>query len=115
MRPVCVKCGKEMIPIRNGTIVYHPYEHATPDTPAQEQIGNVTVVNTDVLIEGGWQEGDIDFAVQGDTYECPECKARIVTGFGERMIDYQVKQEFLQKIVKKALEGGYVVKILRKE
>jgi hypothetical protein len=114
MRPVCVKCGKEMIPIHNGTIVYHPYEHEY-FKPAQEQVGNVTVVNTDVLIEGSWKEGDIDFAVLGDTYECPKCKAQIVTGFGERMIDYQVKQEFLQKLVKKAIEGGYAVKILRKE
>jgi len=69
MRPVCVKCGKEMIPIHNGTIVYHPYEHATPNTPAQEQTEEgLVIVNTDVLIEGSWKEGDIDFAVQGDMY-----------------------------------------------
>ena len=115
MRPVCVKCGQEMIPIHNGTIVYHPYEHAEPNTPAQEKVGNVTVVNTDVLMEGGWQEGDIDFVVEGDTYECPSCKTRIVTGFGEPMIDYQVSQDFLRKKVAKAIDGGYTVKILRKE
>ena len=48
-------------------------------------------------------------------YECPQCKAQIVTGFGEQMIDYQVSQDFLRKVVKKAIEGGYAVKILRKE
>jgi hypothetical protein len=115
MNPICVECGKEMFCCQNGTVVYHPYEHAKPNEVAQEKVGNVTIVNTDVLIEGRWQEGDIDFAVQGDTYECPYCHAKIVTGFGERMIDYQVKQEFLQKIVKKAIERGYAVKILRKE
>lgn len=115
MRPVCVKCEQEMIPIHNGTIVYHPYEHAEPNTPAQEQVGNVTVVNADILIEGSWAEGDIDFAVQGDTYKCPSCKTKIVTGFGEQMIDYQVSQEFLRKLISEAIDGGYAVKILRKE
>jgi len=115
MRPVCVKCGKEMIPIHNGTIVYHPFEHATPNTPAQEKVGNVTIVHTEVLIEGSWKEGDIDFAVEGDTYECPQCKARIVIGFGELMIDGQVSQDKLKKKVAKAIVGGYAVKILRKE
>ena len=115
MRPVCVKCGKEMIPIKNGTVVYHPYEHAEPNTPAQEKVGNVIFVNTDVLIEGGWQEGDIDFAVEGDAYECPSCKVRIVTGFGELMVDYQVSQDFLKKKVTRAIREGYAVKILRKK
>ena len=115
MNPVCARCGKEMVCVKNETVVYHPYEHAEPSTPAQKKVGDVVVVNTDVLIEGGWQEGDIDFAVLGDTYECPECKARIVTGFGQPMIDYQVPQEYLQKLVKKAVEKGYVVKILRKK
>jgi hypothetical protein len=104
-----------MVCVQNGTVVYHPYEHATPETPAQRNVGGVVIVNTDVLIEGGWQEGDIDFAVLGDTYECPKCKARIVTGFGKPMINYEVPQEFLQKTVKKAVEKGYAVKILRKE
>ncbi len=115
MNPVCVECGKEMFCCKNETVVYHPYEHAKPDTPAQRKVGNLTIINTDVLIEGSWQEGDIDFAVLGDMYECPKCHKRIVTDFGKPMIDYQVDQEFLQKIVKKAIEEGRAVKILRKE
>lgn len=113
MRPVCVKCGCEMIPIHNGTVVYHPYEHADPNTPAQEKIGDLTVVNTDVLIEGSWKEGDIDFAVQGDTYECPKCKTKIVTGFGGKLIDHREPQDFLQRLVKEAEAGNYAIKLTR--
>ena len=103
-----------MICVENGTVVYHPYEHAEPGQPAQEKIGNLTVVNTDVLIEGSWKEGDIDFLANGDTYECPECGIRIVTGFGGKLIDHIVSQEWLQKAVKKAVEEGYAVAIHRK-
>lgn len=114
MHPVCVKCGREMKPVLNGVVVYHPYEHAKPQEKAQEKIGNLTVVNTDVLIEGGWKDGDIDFLVLGDKYQCERCGNEIVTGFGGLMIDYEVKQEWLQKTVFNAKQSGYAIQILRK-
>lgn len=116
MRPVCVSCGKEMNCVLNGTVVYHPYEHARPDEKAQEVVNGVTIVNTDVLIEGGWKDGDIDFLVKGDKYECPKCGQQIVTGFGGKIVDYhEVPQEKMQEWVMLAKTQGRAVKIMRKE
>lgn len=100
--------------VLNGVIVYHPYEHAKPYEKAQETIGDVTVVNTDVLIEGSWKDGDIDFVVPGDKYLCKNCGAEIVIGFGEKTVDYQAEQDWLQKVVFDAKQGGYAIRILRK-
>ncbi len=121
MQPVCVSCGREMVCIQNGTYVWHPYEHAET-LKAQQTIGDVTIINSDVLIEGSWSEGDIDFVASGDTYECPKCKHKIVTGFGQPMLDYDFKQEQLQAMVERGLtlkvsknDGKpYAVKILRR-
>lgn len=105
MRPVCVKCHKEMQPTQNGVIVYHLYEKPTPtDPPLQEKVGNLTVINTDRLIDPGLykQKGRIDFVVHGDKYRCPICGIEIIKGFGKPMVDFTFPQEQLQKIVKHA-------------
>lgn len=115
MRPVCVSCGKEMTCVKNGTVVWHPYEHARPHEKAQEVVNGVTIINTDVLIEGGWQDGDIDFMVNGDMYECGKCGHQIVTGFGRKIVDYEMPQEKLQESVMYAKTQGRAVKIMRKE
>ena len=54
MRPVCVKCQREMIPIQNEFLVK---DEATEKFPATY-----------------WY---------GDLYECPSCNNKIVTGFGQ--------------------------------
>ena len=100
--------------VKNGTIVYHPYEHARPNEKAQEVVNGVTIVNTDVLIEGGWNDGDIDFYVNGDMYECLECHHKIVTGFGKRIADYDIPQEKMQELIMLAKSQSRAVKILRK-
>jgi len=114
--PVCVKCGREMRPERNGVIVYHPMEHATEE-PVQEKIGGFTVVDTDRLIEGSWKEGDIDFVVCGDKYKCPNCGVEIVTGFGGLMMATafsEFTQAKLKRIVNKAKKLGIAIEIRRK-
>lgn len=88
MRPVCVKCGKEMIPARNEVAVWHPCE---PEVP---------------------QEDRIDFVVSGDRWECEVCGVSIVTGFGAPFIAGQHSQEFLHKVRDEAPEK---IKILRME
>jgi len=109
MQPVCVSCGREMTCVRNGQTVYHPFEHARPDEEAQEVIGNLVTVNTDVLFEGTWKDGDIDFIVSGDKYQCPSCGIEIVVGFGETS-DARYTQEVLKHIIERAV---CPIKILR--
>ena len=53
MRPICVKCQREMIPTKNEVLVK---DKAVGEFPATMRYG--------------------------DLYECPECGAEIVTGFG---------------------------------
>lgn len=53
MRPICVACKREMCPIKNEFMVKDRAVGRFPSTV--------------------WS---------GDLYECPECKAQIVTGFG---------------------------------
>lgn len=114
MRPVCVKCGIEMKPIRNGVVVYHPYEQ--PELgPIQEeiqhpQLGKVQVINTDRMISPDHFAGRIDFVASGDKYQCPNCGVEIITGFGKPMVDYDYPQEFLRQMVSRAKE---TVEILR--
>lgn len=98
----------------NGVLVYHPYEHVNPDAKLQETVGETTFVNTDVLIEDSWKDGDIDFIVAGDLYVCPSCGRRVITGFGEKMVDHKTPQKHLQEMVQNAKQRGYAVKILRK-
>ena len=109
MQPVCVSCGREMTCVRNGQVVYHPFEHARPDEKAQEVIDNLAIVDTDVLFEGTWKDGDIDFIVKGDRYQCPSCGIEIVTGFGVQ-IDARGGQESLKHFMKRAI---CPIKILR--
>lgn len=108
MRPVCVKCQREMSCARIGVIVFHPYERPEPG-PTIEQDGNLTIVHLDRLL--AINPYDIDFAVKGDKYRCPECGYEIVTGFGREMLDYDVPQDVLKQIVVNATEA---IEITRK-
>jgi len=110
--PVCVKCGREMRCEENNVVVYHPFEHATPG-PIQEG----GVVYTDRMIEGSWEEGDIDFVVCGDKYKCSNCGIEIVTGFGPLMMATafsEFTQEKLKRIVNKAKKLGIAIEVRRK-
>ena len=66
VQPVCPKDGREMQCIKNGVVCFHLYAHAKPGAVAQEIVNGVNVINTDVLIEGGWEDGDVDFVQIGD-------------------------------------------------
>ena len=109
MRPVCVKCGREMQCEKNGIVVYHPYEQPSSG-PVQEKVGNITIINTDRLMANSIDITKIDFVVRGDKYKCPICGYEVVVGFGQQMIDYQWPQEALKKMVTNAEE---VVEIRR--
>jgi len=54
MRPICVKCAREMIPAENEYLVR---DKATKGFPSTFRYG--------------------------DLYECPDCGHQIVTGFGQ--------------------------------
>jgi len=109
MRPVCVKCGREMNCEKNGVVVYHPYEQPDPG-PIQEKLKkNLTIIHTDRMMD--IDPTRIDFIVRGDKYKCPDCGYEVVLDFGRMMIDYQVPQEQLKKMVTNASE---VVEIRRK-
>jgi hypothetical protein len=54
MRPICARCRREMLPVKNEFMVKDKPEGGFPSTY--------------------WY---------GDLYECPECKAQVVTGFGK--------------------------------
>ena len=114
MRPICVTCQKEMKCVKNGQVVYHPYEHITPDEKAQETIANITIINTDVLIEGSWKNGDIDFVIIGDRYQCPNCLHEIVASFGEPMVDKYYNQDTLKKFIEHRINAIKPIKLLRK-
>ena len=114
MRPICVACQKEMKCVKNGQVVYHPYEHITPDEKAQETIANVTIINTDVLIEGSWKNGDIDFVIIGDRYQCPNCLHEIIAGFGEPMTNQYYNQDTLKKFIERRTNSIEPIKLLRK-
>lgn len=101
MRPVCVKCGREMQPIQNGVVVYHPYERPS-EGPIQETRGGINIIHTDRLISPDHFAGRVDFLAYGDKYRCPFCGIEVVTGFGQQMIDYEVPQETLKKILSKS-------------
>lgn len=109
MRPVCVACGIEMAAEYNGCLVYHPYEK--PDLgPVVEQRNGVNIINTDQMME--INESDIDFIVPGDLYRCPRCNYKIVTDYGERIINYvNASQEELKRRV---ANHPYTIEILRK-
>lgn len=53
MRPICVKCKREMVPVKN-------------EVPVKDEA------------RGGFSST----YWWGDLYECPCCKAQIITGFG---------------------------------
>lgn len=117
VRPVCVKCGTEMECVKNGVLVYHPFEHATPG-PVEETGGDVAIVHTDRMIEGSWKDGDIDAVAYGDKYGCPKCGLEIVTGFGGTIVagpfEGQQSQKQLNKMVADAKKEGIAVEIRRK-
>ncbi len=96
MRPVCVPCGIEMIPEQNGVLVYHPYEK--PDlAPLIEQRNGITTINLDQLTE--INESNIDFIVSGDLYRCPKCNYKIVTEYGQIVLDCGGSQEEMKRMV----------------
>jgi len=107
MRSVCVKCNIEMHCEKNGVVVYHPYEDPTPG-PVQEKVGKMTIIHTDRMIK--IDKTRIDFIVRGDKYKCPICGYEIVLDFGRIMLDYQISQEQLKKMITNADE---VVEIRR--
>jgi len=91
---------------KNGIVVYHLLEHATPG-PVQQKVGNFVVVNTDRLSEGSWKEGDIDFVALGDRYECNKCGFSVVVGCSELMMATafsKFTQKHLKRIVEEAEE-----------
>jgi len=80
--PVCVKCGKEMQCIKNGTVVWHPME------PLQQ---------------GGDLLSDIDFIIIGDMYRCEMCGCQIVKGFpNHEVTQLDLEPEELRRIVEQA-------------
>jgi len=106
LRPICVNCGREMSCAKNGIVVYHLLEHATPG-PVQQEVGNFVVVDTDRLFEGSWKEGDIDFVALGDRYQCKKCGFSVVVGCSELMMATTLSgftQEDLKRIVEEAEE-----------
>lgn len=107
LRPICVKCGREMSCEKNGVMVVHPMEHAEPG-PIQEQGEGFTQVNVDALFEGSMKEEDVDFVIIGDKYRCPTCGNEIVTGFGRLIMATaftKYTQEDLKKFVEEAEEA----------
>jgi len=56
LRPICVPCRLEMRCVKNNRVVADPAAASGPSTY--------------------WL---------GDEYECPECRSRVVVGFGEAM------------------------------
>lgn len=60
MRPICVKCQREMECVKNEFPVYEK----------------------GVLSRGGYPPVTVWC---GDLFECPDCRTQIVTGFGEAL------------------------------
>jgi hypothetical protein len=110
MRPVCVECKREMKCEKNGVEVIHYMEHPEPDAPAYEDRDNVRIVNVDVLLEGQWEEGEIDWVKQGDKYKCPVCNKEIITGFGGALENWEIRnmedpKRFYAFIAQRVAEG----------
>lgn len=116
MRPVCVRCGREMQCIKNGVIVYHPYERPEPGPIAEDvriigrHVSFFRCINIDRLIDIDITK--IDFIVHGDKYRCPDCGYEVVTGFGSILIDGQWSQDALKKTISRP--GQEVVEIRRR-
>jgi len=106
LRPICVKCGREMGCEKNEVVVVHPMEHAEPG-PVQKQSERFTQVNVDALFEGSWKEGDIDFVASGDKYRCPVCGFEVIVGCDRPIMG---DQQRLKRLIGAAEE---VVKISR--
>ena len=82
IRPICTKCKIEMECAMNEVAVWHPIEGKY----AHELMKNAV-------------EGEkIDFIIFGDRYECPKCKASIVTGFGGMLIATNHDQKYLRDV-----------------
>ena len=78
--PICVKCRLEMRCVKNRRLVRDPETGGFPST--------------------FWM---------GDEYECPECKARIVTGFGKSFAPSLDPTEMLarERVYRAALQFDY--------
>jgi len=112
MRPVCVKCGKEMCCERNGVLVVHLYER--PRGAPEKTIGDVHVINLDYAISPDHFDcGRVDFVVSGDRYKCLTCGNEIVTGFGSPMLDYDYPQDQLREMVEYAKQRNNLTIIKR--
>jgi len=93
---------------RNGVVVYHPYERPDEE-PISEVKNGINIINVDRMMD--IDTSNIDFIVRGDRYRCPKCGCEIVCGFGQRMLDYEVPQEELKRMILNAPEA---IEILRK-
>lgn len=71
LRPVCVKCGVEMICARNDFLVVH-------------------------FTDNDRKKG-VDSMRYGDKYRCEECGTEIVTGYGDVIFGYDFLGEDLKK------------------
>lgn len=65
-RPICVKCQTELRPLENGIAV----------------------------IDMAWQSPKPAAVIQADLYECPGCKAQIVSGFAEQPLAEHYQDKF---------------------
>lgn len=90
--PICCECGKEMVCIKNDTLVYHPTQKADGTEWSEKEYRKIDV---------------IDAIWHGDMYECPGCKKKIVAGFGHTILGMDATERLKKKVIK---EG---VKILR--
>jgi len=111
MRPVCVKCGREMQCEKNGVVVYHPYERPDPG-PTVTKTKKMAMIHLDRLLVDSIDTTKVDFVVRGDKYRCPVCGFEVVTGFGGQMVDGQWPQEQLKNMI--SSPGVEAIEILRR-
>ena len=82
LRPICVKCGKEMVCQKNSVVVWHPIEP----------------------IEGNPMDA-IDFVTYGDKYKCPSCGIEVIVDCGDLLMTPPYKQSELKETIVKAEEA----------
>ena len=95
---------------KNGMLLVHYMEHASGPAQITSPDGKHTIINTDHLIEGSWKDGDIDYIIACDKYQCPTCGYEILTGFAREPAYAGVHpQELLKKRVKLAAQRDTLV------
>jgi len=83
MRPICAKCKVEMECVKNEVAVWHPIE----GEDARE------------MMKYAMEGETIDFVAIGDRYECPNCSASIVIGFGKMLTAANRDQKYLRAVI----------------